>query len=192
MMSIQNLQKIHHHGQRQRIVKRMLEHSRTSSGKMEPTDINKLADEYLRLAYHGFRAKDKSCTTPPSCWMPMKKLPKSMWCEQDIGRVLLSLINNAFYAVDKKAKEDIDGYKPVVHVYHENKGSPPSERSGVGVTFHTNHRLRQRPRYPEAIKDKIFQPFFNATKRTGSGTGLGLSLSYDIAEGTRGRVEGRD
>ncbi|MDZ7607466.1 MAG: histidine kinase dimerization/phospho-acceptor domain-containing protein [Cyclobacteriaceae bacterium] len=109
-----NLEKINHHGKRAAdIVKGMLQHSRSSTGKKEPTDINKLADEYLRLAYHGFRAKDKSFNAS-FVLEADEKLPKIHVVQQDIGRVLLNLINNAFYAVDKKAKSGIEGYKPEV------------------------------------------------------------------------------
>jgi signal transduction histidine kinase len=165
---IQNLEKINHHGKRaDAIVKGMLEHSRTSSGKKEPTDINKLADEYLRLSYHGLRAKDKTFNAE----MLMRfdpALPKINIIPQDIGRVLLNLFNNAFYAVNEKAKTAGADYKPEVSVTTalENESVKIVVKdNGIGI--------------PDAIKDKIMQPFFT-TKPTGEGTGLGLSLSYDI------------
>ncbi|MDZ7604296.1 MAG: ATP-binding protein [Cyclobacteriaceae bacterium] len=175
---IQNLQKIHHHGQRaSSIVKGMLEHSRTSSGKKEPTDINALADEYLRLAYHGLRAKDKSFSADYKTEFD-EKLPKIHVVQQDIGRVLLNLINNAFYAVSEKSKKGITGYEPRVTVQtrkHENLIDIRVKDNGDGI--------------PDAIKGKIFQPFFT-TKPTGQGTGLGLSLSYDIVtKGHNGTME---
>ena len=164
----QNLNKINHHGQRaSSIVKGMLEHSRASTGVKEPTDINALADEYLRLAYHGLRAKDNNFNvTMETHFDP--SLPKIEVIPQDINRVLLNLINNAFYAVNEKAKSGIKSYQPTVTVNTIKMGDAIEisiKDNGNGV--------------PEAIKDKIFQPFFT-TKPTGQGTGLGLSLSYDI------------
>ena len=166
----QNLSKINHHGQRaSSIVKGMLEHSRTSSGVKAPTDLNALADEYLRLAYHGLRAKDDNFNaTLETHFDP--DLPKVSVIPQDIGRVLLNLINNAFYAVTEKAKQGIEGYQPTVTISSlklENTVEIRIEDNGSGI--------------PEAIKDKIFQPFFT-TKPTGQGTGLGLSLAYDIVK----------
>ena len=171
-----NQTKIHHHGQRASgIVKGMLEHSRTSDGKKELTDLNALADEYLRLAYHGLRAKDKSFNADFKTEFD-KTLPKMNVISQDIGRVLLNLINNAFYAVDKKAKSGIDDYKPEVIIgttKHESSIEICVKDNGEGIS-------------PE-ISDKIFQPFFT-TKPTGSGTGLGLSLSYDIVKAHGGKL----
>lgn len=164
----QNLEKIRHHGKRaDAIVKGMLEHSRASTGQKEPTDINVLADEYLHLAYHGLRAKDKNfnaelITNFDEC------LPKISVIPQDIGRVLLNLFNNAFYAVNQKSKMVGDDYKPEVTVtiaVKNNQVFITVKDNGVGI--------------PEGIKDKILQPFFT-TKPTGVGTGLGLSLSYDM------------
>ena len=184
---VQNLEKINHHGIRAAdIVKGMLQHSRTNSGQKEPTDINVLADEYLRLAYHGLRAKDKSFnadfkTDFDEC------LPKINVVPQDIGRVLLNLINNAFYVVDKKAKEGLNGYKPEVIVTTKlslaggGKGLPAGQ-AGVEISVKDNG-----PGIPQDIKDKIFQPFFT-TKPTGQGTGLGLSLSYDIVKAHGGEI----
>jgi signal transduction histidine kinase len=174
---IQNLQKIRHHGQRASgIVKGMLEHSRTGDGKKELTDINKLADEYLRLAYHGLRAKDKSFNADFKTEFD-ESLPKINVIPQDIGRVLLNLINNAFYAVDKKAKEGIEGYKPDVIV------STKKRSESIEICVQDNG-----PGISDEIKDKIFQPFFT-TKPTGSGTGLGLSLTYDIVKAHGGTIK---
>ena len=172
----QNLEKINHHGQRASdIVKGMLQHSRGTSDTKEATDINKLVDEYLRLAYHGLRAKDKSFNADFKTEFD-ETLPKINVIPQDIGRVLLNLINNAFYAVSQKAEAGSEGYKPTVTV--STKHVPLSEGvkgeekilisisdNGIGI--------------PEQVRDKIFQPFFT-TKPTGQGTGLGLSMSYDI------------
>ena len=171
----QNLLKINHHGKRAGdIVKGMLQHSRTSSGQKEPTDINALAEEYLRLAYHGLRAKDKSFnadfkTDFDPDLLKIKVIP------QDIGRVLLNLINNAFYAVSERNLTGFhklsgleEAYKPTVTVSTKNL----SDRIEISVKDNGSG-------IPEDIKNKIFQPFFT-TKPTGLGTGLGLSLSYDI------------
>jgi signal transduction histidine kinase/ligand-binding sensor domain-containing protein len=166
----QNLEKITHHGKRaDAIVKGMLEHSRASSGDKVPTDINALADEYLRLSYHGLRAKDKSFHAAfETDFDPA--LPHIEVVHQDIGRVLLNLINNAFYAVSEKQKtpSGLENYKPTVTVTTKNLG----DRIEISVKDNG-------PGIPEEIKNKIFQPFFT-TKPTGQGTGLGLSMSYDI------------
>jgi signal transduction histidine kinase len=164
----QNEGKINHHGKRaDSIVKGMLEHSRASSGNKELTDINKLADEYLRLAFHGFRAKDKSFNTELitnfDSTQPMVNI-----VGQDIGRVLLNMYNNAFYAVQQKHRSLNGEYKPVVEV------CTTAHKGSVIITIKDNG-----PGIPEHIKDKIMQPFFT-TKPTGEGTGLGLSLGYDI------------
>jgi signal transduction histidine kinase len=183
----ENEKKINHHGKRaDAIVKGMLQHSRTSSGIKEPTDLNALADEYLRLSYHGLRAKDKDFNAGfRTDFDP--NLPKVNVIPQDIGRVLLNLINNAFYAVDKKAKEDIDGYKPEVFV--ATKTNPLHGGVGGGSTSIQIIVSDNGPGIPDHIKDKIFQPFFT-TKPTGQGTGLGLSLSYDIiTKGHNGTLE---
>jgi two-component system NtrC family sensor kinase len=164
----QNLEKIRHHGKRaDGIVKGMLQHSRASSDVQEPTNVNNLADEYLRLAYHGLRAKDKSfnaeLVTHFDDTLPLIKI-----VPQDVGRVLLNMFNNAFYAVQQKQKKGIAGYKPTVEVSTIKTGQfleIKVKDNGIGI--------------PEEIKDKILQPFFT-TKPTGEGTGLGLSLSYDI------------
>ncbi|MDO3629034.1 sensor histidine kinase [Mucilaginibacter sp. BT774] len=164
----QNLQKIMHHGKRaDGIVKGMLQHSRASSNVKEPTDINKLADEYLRLAYHGLRAKDKSFNADLITHFA-EGLPEVSMVPQDIGRVLLNLFNNAFYATKEKQKTAGTDYKPAVEITTHTKGKSLEiivKDNGTGI--------------PDEIKEKILQPFFT-TKPTGEGTGLGLSLSYDI------------
>jgi len=173
----QNLEKINHHGKRaDAIVKGMLQHSRSSSGKKESTDINALADEYLRLAYHGMRAKDKSflATTKTDFEESIRKINV---VPQDIGKVILNLINNAFYAVSEKKKQVGDGYEPTVLVSTKKINSNVEVRvtdNGNGI--------------PQKVFDKIFQPFFT-TKPTGQGTGLGLSLSYDIVKAHGGEIK---
>jgi signal transduction histidine kinase len=165
---IQNLEKINHHGKRaDAIVKSMLQHSRSSSGKKEPADINGLADEYLRLAYHGLRAKDKSFNAKFETEFD-NSIGKINIISQDIGRVLVNLINNAFYAVSERKKQESNGYEPTVTVYTkkiDDKIEIKVKDNGNGI--------------PQKVLDKIFQPFFT-TKPTGQGTGLGLSLAYDI------------
>jgi len=164
----QNLEKINHHGQRaSAIVKGMLEHSRSGDRQKVLTDLNELADEYLRLAYHGLRAKDNSFNSDFSTELD-KHLPKINVIPQDISRVFLNLINNAFYAVDKKAKEGKEGYAPGIVI------STRKIDSGIELRVKDNGQG-----IPADLLDKIFQPFFT-TKPTGKGTGLGLSLSYDI------------
>jgi two-component system NtrC family sensor kinase len=204
----QNLEKIVHHGKRaDAIVKGMLEHSRTSSGEKVSTDINALADEYLRLSYHGMRAKDKSFNAEFHTDLDFT-LPKINAIPQDIGRVLLNIINNAFQACaerqrgtyaeqsrsafsEQRKSEKGKGigtqnepnplspmpYSPLVNVSTKNLGDKLEIRisdNGSGI--------------PDAIKDKIFQPFFT-TKPTGQGTGLGLSLSYDIVKAHGGELK---
>jgi signal transduction histidine kinase len=185
----QNLEKINHHGKRAAdIVKGMLQHSRTSSGHKELTDINVLADEYLRLAYHGLLAKDKSMSDGQAGFKAEFKtdfdpdLPKINVVPQDIGRVLLNLINNAFYAVSEQSKrfqssELWKSYQPLVTV------STVKLDDKIQISVKDNG-----PGIPEKILDKIFQPFFT-TKPTGSGTGLGLSLSYDIVKAHGGELK---
>ncbi|MGN6530372.1 MAG: ATP-binding protein [Ginsengibacter sp.] len=165
---IENSEKISHHGKRaDAIVKGMLQHSRKSSGQKEPTDINALADEYLRLSYHGLRAKDKSFNvTIETDFDP--SIGKINIIPQDIGRVLLNLFNNAFYAVNKQKSKNLISYEPKVSV------TTKKSKNHVCITVRDNGNG-----IPENIIDKIFQPFFT-TKPTGQGTGLGLSLSYDI------------
>lgn len=173
----QNLEKINHHGKRaDAIVKGMLQHSRISNGKKELTDINALADEYLRLSYHGLRAKDKSFNADFKTDF-VESLPKINVIPQDIGRVLLNLINNAFYAVNERSKKGEEGYKPTVSV------STAKARDKLEIKVADNGNG-----IPENIKEKIFQPFFT-TKPTGQGTGLGLSLSYDIMKAHGGSIK---
>ena len=173
----QNLEKINHHGKRAGdIVKGMLQHSRSSSGVKELTDINALADEYLRLAYHGLRAKDKTFNAAMKTDYDeniglIKIIP------QDIGRVILNLITNAFYAVTERKKINTDGYEPVVTVSTKKV----NDKIEVHVKDNGNG-------IPQKVLDKIFQPFFT-TKPTGQGTGLGLSLSYDIVKAHGGELK---
>lgn len=174
----QNLEKITEHGKRASgIVKGMLEHSRSSDGAKELTDINVLADEYLRLAYHGLRAKDKSFNAEFKTVLD-ENLPKINIVPQDISRVLLNLINNAFHAVREKAKEGDSEYQPTVNV---KTGRIDDLTIAIKVEDNGNG-------IPQSVLDKIFQPFFT-TKPTGQGTGLGLSLSYDIINAHDGRLE---
>ncbi len=164
---VQNLEKINHHGKRaDAIVKGMLQHSRSSSSVKEPTDINALADEYLRLSYHGLRAKDKSFNATLKTDFD-ESIGEINIIPQDIGRVILNLLTNAFYAVNEKKKE-AGNYEPTVTVSTKkinNRIEISIQDNGNGI--------------PQKALDKIFQPFFT-TKPTGQGTGLGLSLSYDI------------
>jgi signal transduction histidine kinase len=172
----QNLEKINHHGQRAAdIVKGMLQHSRSSSGLKEPTDINALADEYLRLAYHGLRAKDIDFNATMKTDFD-KSIGKIKIIPQDIGRVILNLITNAFYAVNEKSKQGIADYEPTVSVSTKKV----NDKVEIKVTDNGNG-------IPANILDKIFQPFFT-TKPTGQGTGLGLSLSYDIVKAHGGEL----
>ena len=164
----QNEEKINHHGKRADfIVKGMLQHSRTGTGERQPTNVNILADEFLKLSYHGLRAKDKNFNAELITDFD-EKLPKVNIVQQDIGRVMLNLFNNAFYAVNEKMKTAGADYKPEVTVttaVENNWVTITVKDNGIGI--------------PDAIRDKIMQPFFT-TKPTGQGTGLGLSLSYDI------------
>jgi len=179
---IQNLEKILHHGKRaDAIVKGMLLHSRSSTGQKELTHINELADEYLRLSYHGLRAKDNSFKVDFKTEFD-PNLPKINVVPQDIGRVLLNLINNAFYAVDKRSKENEANFKPLVIV------STKSSKAPLGDLRVEIHVKDNGTGIPDAIKEKIFQPFFT-TKPTGQGTGLGLSLSYDIVKAHDGDLK---
>jgi two-component system, NtrC family, sensor kinase len=184
----ENEEKINHHGKRaDAIVKGMLQHSRKSSGQKEPTDINALADEYMRLSYHGLRAKDKTFNANMKTDFD-ETIGKVNVIPQDIGRVLLNLFNNAFYAVSEKQKngrltpkggtENFQNeYVPTVFVSTkklEGKVEICVRDNGNGI--------------PQNIVDKIFQPFFT-TKPTGEGTGLGLSLSYDIIKAHGGTLK---
>ncbi len=176
----QNLEKILHHGKRaDAIVKGMLQHSRSSSGQKELTDINALCDEYLRLSYHGLRAKNKSFNAKFETDFD-STLPKINVVLQDIGRVVLNLINNAFYVVNEKKKQQPEGYEPTVSV--STKLSPAGGGKGVVISVKDNGTG-----IPDSIKEKIFQPFFT-TKPTGQGTGLGLSLCYDIVKAHGGEL----
>jgi signal transduction histidine kinase len=174
----QNLQKIGQHGTRaSSIVKGMLEHSRTATGERQPTDLNAVVDEYLRLAYHGARAKNKDRATGTPERDPFNAELKTDFdpnlglveaVPQELGRVLLNLFNNAFYAVSEKQKQHPNGYQPIVSVSTKRKNGQIEilvRDNGTGI--------------PDTVKHKIFQPFFT-TKPTGEGTGLGLSLAYDI------------
>lgn len=171
-----NEQKINHHGKRaDAIVKGMLQHSRNSSGVKEQTDINALTDEYLRLAYHGLRAKDKSFNATMKTDFD-ESIGNVNVVPQDVGRVILNLIMNAFYAVDEKKRQNLNGYDPVVSVSTRKYGDQVEIKvadNGSGI--------------PQKIMDKIFQPFFT-TKPTGQGTGLGLSMSYDIIKSHGGKL----
>jgi signal transduction histidine kinase len=168
--------KITHHGKRaEAIVRSMLEHSRVSKGERQPTDINALAEEYLRLAYHGFRAKDKSFNANLQTAFDASISTVSI-VPQDMGRVLLNLFNNAFWAVGEKQKQAGEGYEPIVTVNSKKvngKVEITIKDNGIGIS--------------KSALDKIFQPFFT-TKPTGQGTGLGLSLSYDIVKAHGGEL----
>jgi two-component system NtrC family sensor kinase len=169
----QNLTKINQHGKRaDAIVKGMLQHSRTTTGKKEPTDVNALADEYLRLSYHGLRAKDKMFNAGMKTSFD-ENLGKIDAIPQDLGRVLLNLFNNSFYSVAEKKKQNIPGYEPTVSVVTK-KIKNAAGLSAVEITVSDNGTG-----IPQKVLDKIYQPFFT-TKPTGQGTGLGLSMSYDI------------
>jgi signal transduction histidine kinase len=173
----ENERKINHHGRRaDAIVKGMLQHSRKSTGQKEPTDINVLADEYLRLSYHGLRAKDKSFNATMKTDFD-ESIGKVNLISQDMGRVLLNLFNNAFYAVTEKKKRLLNGYEPTLFVSTkklDGKVQICVKDNGNGI--------------PQKALDKIFQPFFT-TKPTGEGTGLGLSLSYDIVKVHEGTLK---
>ena len=190
----QNLQKITHHGKRADfIVKGMLQHSRTSTGEKQPTNLNMLADEFLKLSYHGLRAKDKSFNAELVTNFD-EGLPKIDLVQQDIGRVLLNLFNNAFYAVQEKNKEQTclpvrqgiknkdTTFKPTVEVSTKLYLPPSGDRMIIISVKDNGNGI------PEAIKEKIMQPFFT-TKPTGEGTGLGLSLSYDIVKAHGGEIK---
>jgi signal transduction histidine kinase len=173
----ENEKKINHHGKRaDAIVKGMLQHSRSSSGVKEPTDINALADEYLRLAYHGLRAKDKSFNATMNTDFD-DSIGDINIIPQEIGRVILNLITNAFYAVSEKKKLHPDGYEPSVSIGTKRLNGNIEisvKDNGSGI--------------PQKVIDKIFQPFFT-TKPAGEGTGLGLSMSYDIIRAHGGELK---
>jgi signal transduction histidine kinase len=172
-----NEEKINHHGKRaDAIVKGMMQHSRTSGLIKEPTDINKLADEYLRLAYHGLRAKDNSFNATLHTDFD-ESIGNINIIPQDIGRVVLNIVNNAFHAVNEKKKSGVENYEPAVAIGTRKEGGNvliSVKDNGNGI--------------PQKILDKIFQPFFT-TKPTGQGTGLGLSLSYDIVMAHGGEIK---
>ena len=174
---IENSEKINHHGKRaDAIVKGMLQHSRSTSGAKEPTDINALCDEYLRLSYHGLRAKDKSFNATIKTDFDVT-IETINIVPQDIGRAILNLITNAFYAVNEKKQQNITGYEPTVLVSTKKMGDKVEIKvsdNGNGIS--------------QKIIDKIFQPFFT-TKPTGQGTGLGLSLGYDIVKAHGGEIK---
>ncbi|MEJ7626837.1 MAG: ATP-binding protein [Ferruginibacter sp.] len=187
----QNLEKINHHGKRaDAIVKGMLQHSQATKGQKEPTDINALCDEYLRLSYHGLRAKDKSFNATMKTDFD-ESIGNINIIPQDIGRVILNLLTNAFYAVDEKKKacqaelpeklgqvvEAGKVYEPTVSISTKKAG----DKVLISVTDNANG-------IPQKVLDKIFQPFFT-TKPTGQGTGLGLSLSYDIIKSHGGELK---
>ncbi|MGB5190706.1 sensor histidine kinase, partial [Robiginitalea sp.] len=173
----QNLEKITHHGKRaDSIVKGMLQHSRSSDGQKEPTDLNVLADEYVRLAYHGLRARDKSFNaTIETDFDP--SIGKVNVVPQEIGRVVLNLLNNAFYAVNEKKQTAPGEYSPTVSLITKKT------KNEIEIRVSDNGKGM-----PQHIRDKVFQPFFT-TKPTGQGTGLGLSLSYDIIKAHGGTLE---
>ncbi len=154
----------------------MLQHSRTTTGQKEPTDVNALADEYLRLSYHGLRAKDKSFNATLQTNFD-NAIEKINIIPQDIGRVLLNLYNNAFYATNEKKKTANENYKPTISIQTKKINDKVEIRisdNGNGI--------------PQKVLDKIFQPFFT-TKPSGQGTGLGLSLSYDIIKAHGGELK---
>ncbi|MCX6219937.1 MAG: ATP-binding protein [Bacteroidia bacterium] len=173
----ENQQKINLHGKRaDSIVKGMLQHSRSSSGLKEPTDINVLTDEFLRLSYHGLRAKDKTFNVSLKTNFD-STIGKINVVTEEIGRVILNLLNNAFYAVTEKKRMNPEGYEPTVSVSTQMIGDK------VEILVHDNGNG-----IPQKELDKIFQPFFT-TKPTGQGTGLGLSLSYDIVKAHGGEIK---
>jgi len=180
-----NEQKIIHHGKRaDSIVKGMLQHSRASTGKRELIDINVLIDECIRLSYHGMKAKDKEFNAKMLMDLD-ENVSKINVVPQDISRVLINLFNNAFYAVDEKKKAPAlkgEIYEPTVSVTTKHTYSP-SRPGGIEIHVRDNGNG-----IPQNIVDKIFQPFFT-TKPTGQGTGLGLSLSYDIIKAHGGEIK---
>jgi two-component system, NtrC family, sensor kinase len=179
---VQNQQKINHHGKRaSSIVSGMLEHSRSSTGERSMTDINKLADEYLRISYHGMRAKYKDHFNADYELIADETLPLINVVPQDVGRVLLNLINNAFYAVSQSKKPN-----PKVTVTSDSITQADGKSDGIAVVIRVKDNGNG---IPKENLEKIFQPFFT-TKPTGEGTGLGLSLSYDIiTKGHGGTLE---
>jgi signal transduction histidine kinase len=182
----QNNEKINHHGKRaDAIVKGMLQHSRSSSGVKEPTDINALCDEYLRLSYHGLRAKDKSFNATMKTDFD-KSIGDINIIPQDIGRVVLNLLTNSFYAVNERLRQaqPDSKFEPTVTI-STRLLNPPSGGRGAKVEIKVTDNGNG---IPPKVLDKIFQPFFT-TKPTGQGTGLGLSLSYDIIKAHGGEIK---
>lgn len=173
----ENEQKINYHGKRaDAIVKGMLQHSRSNAGQKEPTDINALVDEYLRLSYHGLRARDKTFNATLKTDYD-KALPKINIVRQDFGRVILNLFTNAFYSITEKKERNKENFEPTVFVSTKKVNGQLEIRirdNGDGIS--------------QAILDKVFQPFFT-TKPTGQGTGLGLSLSLDIIRAHGGSIK---
>jgi signal transduction histidine kinase len=175
---MENGHKILHHGHRaDAIVKNMLVHSQSGSGKRELTNINALAEEYLRMTYHGLRAKDKSFNAILETHFD-ERANGIYVIPQDIGRVLINLFNNAFYSVNEKKKQRNGTFEPMISVSTRKTGNKVEiavKDNGIGI--------------PQMVKEKVFQPFFT-TKPTGEGTGLGLSLSYDIVtKGHNGEIK---
>ena len=172
-----NEEKIIHHGRRaDAIVKGMLQHSHANAGQREPRDLNALADEYLRVSYHGMRAKDNSFHAKLETVFD-NSIGNIDIVPQEMGKVIVNLINNAFYAVNEKQKQNISGYEPTVILItakHERKIEIRVKDNGNGMS--------------QKILDKVFQPFFT-TKPTGQGTGLGLSLAYDIIKAHGGEIK---
>jgi signal transduction histidine kinase len=185
---IDNEEKINHHGKRaDAIVKGMLQHSRSNNGVKEQADINKLADEYLRLAYHGLRAKDKSFNATLKTDFD-ESIGNINIIPQDIGRVILNLITNAFYVVDEKKKQLAAQGLPTFErlaILYEPTVSVSTKKDGNKVLISVKDNGNG---IPQKVLDKIFQPFFT-TKPTGQGTGLGLSLSYDIIKAHGGELK---
>ncbi len=194
-----NMEKITFHGKRaDAIVKSMLQHSRPSGGQKEPTDINALADEYFRLSYHGIRAKDKSFNATLHTEFD-ESIGEINIIPQDISRVLLNIYNNAFYAVADRARHDQNGFEPTVTVTTKLSNgnddieefvirNPQSAIAGRGAPQSVIISITDNGNgIPEGLIEKIFQPFFT-TKPTGQGTGLGLSLSYDIVKAHGGKI----
>jgi len=173
---INNEERINHHGRRAHaIVKGMLQHSRSGTGQKEFVDINAIADECLRLSYHGFRGRDKSFQADLQTDFD-ERIEKFLLIQQDMIRVFVNLYHNAFYAVNEKSKQQIQGYDPSVSISTKQVNDRVEIRikdNGIGI--------------PEKIVNKIFQPFFT-TKPTGQGAGLGLSLCYDIVKAHGGEI----
>ena len=172
-----NSEKINHHGKRaDAIVKGMLQHSRTSTGQKELININALCDEYLRLAYHGLKARNNSFNVTTRTDFD-NSIGEINVAPEEIGRVILNLVNNAFYAINEKENQTGDGYEPTVSISTKKINNTVE----IKITDNGNG-------IPEKALDKIFQPFFT-TKPTGQGTGLGLSLAYDIVKANGGEIK---